>query len=345
MSNTVIGSIVMHRTMSGDTLSFRFEQNKALWQGYNDETGAVAPDWSVAANQPVITPKAFSARLGVDVAKTGAGTWSYNGVAITFDSGTGISTNFNGSFKINFANDALTIVKNLASSTNMNGDILTYIASWDNGYAEQAGGQIEVQIDKIGTTPYSGIVNLSTNTLNETGGVTSLTATSVLLRGSTVLSSGFTVKWYKQTDPSTVIGTSNTLTINRSMVSGKETFFAEFYVDGVKVSVYFFSVYDMSDPAQIAFELKSVNSRIEVDSPLEYYVKLIQSGSGIQITSVTMTATFYNTRRRQITPISSNFTQSAGTGLVKGYHADVVAKDPVDGLENGSVEAVIKAIY
>ncbi len=341
----IIGSITAHRTMSGDTLSFRFEQNKALWQGYNDETGAVAPDWSVAANQPVITPKAFSARLGVDVAKTGAGTWSYNGVAITFDSGTGISTNFNGAFKINFANDALTIVKNLASSTNMNGDILTYIASWDNGYAEQAGGQIEVQIDKIGTAPYSGIVNLSTNTLNETGGVTSLTATSVLLRGSTVLSSGFSVKWYKQTAPSTVIGTSNTLTINRSMVSGKETFFAEFYVDGVKVSVYFFSVYDMSDPAQIAFELKSANSRMEVNSPLEYYVKLIKTGAGTQITSTTMTAAFYNSRRRQITPTASSFTQSSGTGTLVFGFADSVAIDSADGIENGTLEAIIQATY
>ncbi len=341
----IIGSITAHRTMSGDTLSFRFEQNKALWQGYNNETGAVAPDWSVAANQPVITPKAFSARLGVDVAKTGAGTWSYNGVAITFDSGTGISTNFNGSFKINFANDALTIVKNLASSTNMNGDILTYIASWDNGYAEQAGGQIEIQIDKIGTTPYSGIVNLSTNTLNETGGVTSLAATSVLLRGSTVLSSGFTVKWYKQTAPSTVIGTSNTLTIDRSMVSGKETFFAEFYVDGVKVSVYYFSVYDMSDPAQIAFELKSANSRMEVNSPLEYYVKLIKTGAGTQITSTTMTAAFYNSRRRQITPTASSFTQAAGTGTLVFGFADSVAIDSVDGIENGTLEAIIQATY
>ena len=138
----IVGSITAYRTLSGDTLSFRFETSKALWQGYNDETGAVSPDWTVVANQPTIIPKAFSARLGVDVAKAGGGSWSYNGTIITFDAGTGISTNFNGSFKINFANDAITIVKNLASSTNMNGDILTYVANWDNGFAEQAGGQI-----------------------------------------------------------------------------------------------------------------------------------------------------------------------------------------------------------
>jgi len=341
----IVGSITAYRTLSGDTLSFRFETSKALWQGYNDETGAVSPDWTVAANQPTIIPKAFSARLGVDVAKAGGGSWSYNGTIITFDSGTGISTNFNGSFKINLANDALTIIKNLASSTNQNGDILTYVANWDNGFAEQAGGQIEVQIDKIGTTPYSGIVNLTTNTLNETGGVTSLIATAVLLRGTTTMGSGFTVKWYKQIAPTTVIGTSNTLTVNRSMVSGKETFFAEFYVDGVKVSVYYFSVYDMSDPAQIVFEQKSSNARMDVNTPLEYYVKLIKTGAGTQITSTVLTATFYNSRRRQITPTASSLTQSAGTGtLVFGY-ADSAAIDPVDGLENYSLTAIIQATY
>jgi len=340
---TVNGSIIVYQTKSGDQLSFRFETTKALWQGYNDETQAVAPDWTQAANQPVITPKAYSARLGFDVAKTGAGTWTYNGLVLTFDATTGISTNSNASFKINFSNYALTIVKNLASSTNMNGDILTYSGNWDNGYAESAGGQIEISIDKIGSTPYSGIVNLTTNTLNETNGVTSLTVSAVLLRGTTVLSSGFTVVWKKL--DGTILSTSLTQVINRSMVSGKEIFYCEFYVDGILQSVYYFSIYDMSDPAQISFELKTAYDKTDAGKDVQYYVKLLKSGDGSQIISAAFTAVFLNSRRRTIAGGTSSIVTTSGTGTLTVTYADGNLIDATDSLKNGTIEAVITANY
>ena len=342
---TVVGSIVVHQTKSGDQLSFRFETNKALWQGYNSETGSVAPDWTNAANQPVITPKAYSARQGVDVSKIGNGTWAYNGVALTFDSGTGISTNFSGSFRVDFATDALTIIKNLAASTNQNNDLITYTGAWDNGYGETAGGQIEVSIDKIGTTPYNGIINLTTNTLNETNGVASLVATAVLLRGTTVMTTGFTVKYYKLSAPTTVIGTNVNQTITRAMVDGKEDFFCEYYVDSVLVSVYYFSVYDMSDPAQMVFELKSSTDKTDAGINVEYYVKLIKSGDGSQITTATFTAQWYNSRRRLFTPGTSTLTQVSGTGTLTFTYTDGNLIDATDGLKHGSIEAIITANY
>jgi len=344
MSNTVIGSIIVRQTKSGDQLSFRFETDKALWQGYNSETGAIVPDWTVAANQPTITPKAFSARVGSDVSKIGNGTWSYNGTVITFNPSTGVSTNFNGAFSVNFSTDALTIVNNMASSTNQNNDLLTYNNNWDNGYAESAGGQMEIVIDKVGSTPYNGIVNLSTNTLNETNGVTSLTATAILMRGTTILSSGFTVKWYKR-GSSTVLGTNTNLTIDRSMVSGKEIFYCEYYVDGVLQSVYYFAVYDMSDPAQIVFELKSSNDTTSPSSDVQYYVKLVKSGTGAQITAATFASAYYNSRRRAIIGGTSSLTTASGTGTLTVTYADGEAIDGTDGLKNGAIEAEIIANY
>jgi len=344
MSTSVIGSVIVRQTKSGDQLSFRFETDKAVWQGYNSETGAVVPDWTVAGNQPAITPKAFSARIGSDVAKVGNGTWSYNGTIITFDPSTGISTNFSGSFQINFDTDALKIIKNLASSTNQNNDLLTYNNNWDNGYAESAGGQIEIVIDKVGSTPYNGIVTLSTNTLNETNGITSLTATAVLMRGTTVLSSGFTTKWYKRGSP-TVLGTGISLTIDRSMVSGKEVFYCEFYVDGVLQSVYYFSVYDMSDPAQIVFELKTVNDTTSPTANVQYYVKLVKSGTGAQITGVTFAVEYYNSRRRAIAGGTSRLTAASGTGTLTITYADGELIDSADGIKNGAIEAEITATY
>ncbi|HBG40437.1 MAG TPA: hypothetical protein DDW85_03350 [Porphyromonadaceae bacterium] len=343
MNDIAVGSIVIGQTKSGDQLSFRFETDKALWQGYNDETGAVVPDWTITDNQPTIRPKCFSARLGKDVNKSGSGTWTYNGTVISFEALTGISTNFDGAFKIDSETDALTIVKNLASSSNQNNDILTYNANWDNGYAESVGGQIEVTIDKVGSTPYNGIVNLSTNVLNETGGVTSLTATAVLMRGSTTLTSGFTTKWYKQ-GSTTVLGTGTNLTIDRSMVSGKETFYCEFYVGGVLQSVYYFSVYDMSDPAQVRFELNSTNDTTDEGKPVEYLVKLIRTAAGTQIAPVTFSVKFYNSREKEITSSTSTLTQNSGTGTLTVTYEDG-EKISSDGLKNGAIRAQVTAEY
>ncbi|MFA6728911.1 MAG: hypothetical protein WCS17_11980 [Prevotella sp.] len=341
MSDKVIGSVIVRQTKSGDQLSFRFETDKAIWQGYNTETGSVVPDWSVAANQPTITPKAFSSRIGADVSKIGNGTWSYNGTIITFDSSTGISTNFSGAFKMNFDTDAITIVNNIASSGNQNNDLLSYNNNWDNGYAESASGQIEIVIDKVGSTPYNGIVNLSTNTLNETNGVVSCIATAVLMRGTTTLSSGFTVKWYKR-GSSTVLGTDTSLTIDRSMTAGKEVFYCEFYVDVVLQSVYYFSVYDMSDPAQLVFELKTTNDTTSPTANVQYYVKLVQSGTGAQIASATFAVAFYNSRRRAITGGDSGLDTS---GTLTVTYSDGEMIDSIDGIKNGAIEAEITANY
>lgn len=341
--STILGSVVVHQTRSGDQLSFRFETDKALWQGYNDETGSVLPDWTIAGNQPSITPKAYSARIGADVALIGTGVWTYNGTIVTFDPGTGISTNANSAFKQDFATGKLTIVKNLASANNMNGDVLSYTASFDNGYGETAAGQIEIVIDKVGGTPYSGIVNLTTNTLNETNGVTTLTATGLLLRGSTTLSSGFTVKWYKMNG--TYISTGATLNITRAMVSGKEMFYAEFLVDNILQSVYYFSVYDMSDPAQIVFELNSTNDATDSGKDVVYKVKLVKNGDGSVITTATFTAVWYNSRRRQFTPAGSVLTVAAGIGTLTVKWTDGNVIDAADGLKHGTITVSITANY
>lgn len=341
--STILGSVVIHQTRSGDQLSFRFETDKALWQGYNDETGSVSPDWTVAGNQPSMIPKAYSARIGSDVALVGEGVWTYNGTILIFDLGTGISVNANNAFKQDFATGKLTIIKNLASGTNMNGDVLSYTASFDNGYGEKAGGQIEIVIDKVGRTPYSGIVNLTTNTLNETNGVTSLTATALLLRGSTTLSSGFTVKWYKMNG--TYIASGTTLNITRAMVSGKEMFYAEFLVDNVLQSVYYFSVYDMSDPAQIVFELYSTNDATDSGKDVVYKVKLVKNGDGSLITTATYTALWYNSRRRLFTPAASTLTTAGGVGTLTVKWTDGNIIDAADGLKHGSITVSITANY
>lgn len=55
-------SITIKRLRSNDSLMLTFENNGIpLFQAVDEESGAVSPDWSIAANQPVRTPKVTSA--------------------------------------------------------------------------------------------------------------------------------------------------------------------------------------------------------------------------------------------------------------------------------------------
>ena len=73
--NYAQGSIRIMRLRNGDTLMVALRSDKPLFQGVTD--GGVSPDWSVAANQPTITPEAFSS-YGNPVTITGF-SWYYNG--------------------------------------------------------------------------------------------------------------------------------------------------------------------------------------------------------------------------------------------------------------------------
>lgn len=342
--NTVKNSIIVTQTKSGDQLSFYFETDKSLWQGFNEESGGVSPDWTVEANRPTITPKAYSARIGSNVSKIGSGVWTYNGVVLVFNPGTGLTAD--GRFKANPETDALTIMKNLASASNKNGDVLSYSAAFDNGYAEQSGGQIEVKIDVVGSNAYYGYINLTSSTLQE--GVTeSITATAELLLG-TVSQSAFTLKWYKQGSVA-VIGTGKTLNITRDMVDGRENFYCEYYVDGVLKTVKYFTIYDLSDPVQLVFILSSPTSSTSPTADVIYKAYLQKNNSGAYITG-TFSAQFLNSRKNVITHSDRPSTIAEKTeGNIKYAEIKVTYKDgeviAADGIKNGAIEAVVTGNY
>ena len=61
--NNATGSITIRRLRTGDSLFLTFDSNSVdLWQGIDPESGAVTPDWTVSANQPIRTPHVSSAR-------------------------------------------------------------------------------------------------------------------------------------------------------------------------------------------------------------------------------------------------------------------------------------------
>ena len=120
-------SITVKRLRNGDTFFITFGNNGIpLFQGVDPVTGVVTPDWTVAANQPVVTPVVTSARGNAVVLSNHQ--WSYNGVALNFNGATSgdWTTDSTGKFQLNSSTGALKIIANLASTTNIASDSLTY---------------------------------------------------------------------------------------------------------------------------------------------------------------------------------------------------------------------------
>ncbi|MEG0107614.1 MAG: hypothetical protein RR705_02015 [Lachnospiraceae bacterium] len=341
----VKNSIIVHQTKSGDQLSFYFETDKALWQGYDEESVAVSPDWTEPINRPTISPKAYSACINSNVSNIGHGVWTYNSVVLVFDDTTGLTAD--GVFKINATTDALTIMKNLASSTNKNGDILSYSAKFDNGYAETSGGQIEVKLDIVGSNSYYGYVDLTSSTLKE-GETDSIVATANLLLG-TIPQSAFTLKWCKQSNQN-VIGTGKTLNITRDMVDGRETFYCEYYVEGILKTTKYFSVYDVSDPVQIVFVLFSDVSSTSAGKNVVYKAYLQKNSGGQYVSATSMTGVFLNSRKNIIvhSTTPSTVVEKVESGIkyceitVTYSDGEMIASDNI---KNGAIEVVITGNY
>lgn len=350
--NQVSNSVFCSPANQGDNVLLRFDQDKALWQGYNPDSKAVSPDWTIAANQPTIKPHGSSSNGGADVPPLGHGSWKYMNNVLQFDSN-GLCTNSGlvGVFKRSIVTDlsdpnfdSLQIVKNLASANNEDPDQLYYENNYDNGYSQFASGYVDIMLQPISSSGYYGIVNLDRNVFT-TANQGNITATPQLQLGN-VVQSGFTCKWKK--NDGTVVGTDTTLSITKDMVNSKETFSCEFYVNGVMQTVFYFSIYDMTDPAKIVFVLTTTNSQASKgQQTVGYKASVFQSSTGSVLPSATFPShNFLNTRRHLISTPASTFVDNGdGTGNISFNWNDMEAVDPADGLINGQLECYLVASY
>ncbi|PWB00322.1 hypothetical protein C5O24_13330, partial [Paramuribaculum intestinale] len=198
MSYSAQGSITIKRLRNGDTffISLEIANGIPLYQGVDDKSGTVSPDWTVAANQPIIVPNVTSAR-GASVALS-FHQWQYNGVTLNFNSTTdadGYRLDSTGVFKMNTTTGALRIVKNLASSTNIANDTLSYSCVATVGGTEyNLQKSIDVLIQTVGATSYAGYVNATTEQL--TSDITSTVLSTKLWLGASELTNYY-VKWYR----------------------------------------------------------------------------------------------------------------------------------------------------
>lgn len=273
MSNQAQGTITIKRLRNGDTIFITMKHNgKALYQAVERQSGAVSPDWTVAANQPMLTPSASTARKQTVTMQNH--TWIYNETTLTFGSadseGWQTSTNGTpvGAFKFNPTTGALKIVKNLASKTNYANDTLNYKVQCVVGGLEYTiEKSFTIEIHDAGSSSYSGWIEATSDTITDT--VPSVDLTARMRYGMTDMTdSEFAVTWYCNNDP--IEDTLKTITVDKDMVNGVSLFIAEFTPSSsnTPVATAGWVITDMNDEYQVRYEITSANDQVDVGKPV-----------------------------------------------------------------------------
>lgn len=279
-------SITIKRLRSNDSLMLTFENNGIpLFQAVDEESGAVYPDWSVAANQPIRTPKVTSAR-GLAVSLSGH-SWTYNGVALNFngaESG-GWKKDSTGKFSLNTGTGAIKIIGNLASKTNVAGDTLTYscVAS-TAGVEYNLTGELPIAIQNMGASSYYLAILASTEQL--TSKVTSCTLTTKLYAGANAITDYY-IKWYKDTTAWADKNGQKSITVTRGDVDGTQLFIAEVYQSSgasqpiARAGV---RIVDTADEFQIVCYITSSNKEVDIGQPVTVSAKIVNMTTGLTYT-------------------------------------------------------------
>lgn len=291
------GSILIKRLRNGDSLYLTLETNgKPLYQGIDPNTGVAKPDWSVAANQPIITPVANSVRG--NTVSLSSHSWYYNSdsVPLVFNGATEGDwvTDSTGKFKMNVVTGALRIIANLASLSNIANDTLLYKA-----VATVAGVEYPIQkstdiiIQNIGASSYIGFIIASTEQL--TSQVTSATLnTNLKLAAEDV--SNYHVKWYKDTVEWVAKAGQKTITVTRDDINGTQLILAEFYKTSSDSQPIFragIRIKDTLDDYQVICYISSTNKEVDTGAPVTVSAKIVNQRTNTVITPASPTWRMY----------------------------------------------------
>lgn len=277
------GSITIKRLRNGDSLFITLENNGiALYQGVDTSAGTIAPDWTIAANQPVITPKVTSVR-GNSVVRS-SHQWSYNGIVLLFTGATSGDwrTDSTGKFQINVSTGAnagaLKIIGNLANVNAVANGQLTYTCvATVSGTNYNLSKSVDVVIQNMGASSCYGSVLASPEAIDATT-TTSILKTALQVGASLITS--YHVKWYKDNTHWAAMDGQKQITVTRSDVDGTQLFIAEFYLSATdttpvaRAGVY---VIDSLDEFNIVFDITSTNKDVAPGQNVTVKAKVINT--------------------------------------------------------------------
>lgn len=315
--NSAQGSITIKRLRNGDSLFIAFENNGiALYQGVNPTAGTVAPDWTVAANQPIITPKVTSVRGNTVVRSQHQ--WSYNNQALDFTDSANDTNGWRtdgtvGKFQMNLSTGALKIIDNLANVNAVANAQLTYTCvATVSGTNYNLSKSIDVVIQNIGSSAYYGTVLATSGIITSTDSSTTLN--TALYAGGQAVDSYY-VKWYKDNELWADKNGQKSIGVTRDDVDGTQLFIAEFYQkEGDTTHVARAGVYiiDADDEFAINFSYADSNREVAIGQ------------------SVTVKARVVNMRTNSIVTLPSSAV----------WRCDVMDKDTWDVIKTAAADSI-----
>lgn len=281
------GSITIKRLRNGDTISLVLELNgKPLFQSIDNQTGAAKPSFEVAANQPIITPKAASTRG--NAVTLSAFHWSYNGEELSFTGSTdsaGYKADSTGKFAMNADTGALKIIGNLANKNNTANDtILFRCTATVAGIEYSLTKSIDFQIQSAGASSYYGFINASTMMLN--GNISeAVLDTELWLSAAEV--TDFYVRWYKGDSEMTANRGKKSITVGRDDINASQLFIAEFYLSSDDADYVFragISIIDTLDEINLVPYISSDNKLVDTNKPVTVAARIIKASNGSVLT-------------------------------------------------------------
>ncbi len=286
------GSITIRRLRNGDTCFISFKNNGVpLFQCVDPNTGAVSPDWTVAENQPILTPQVSSARNNTVVLS--GHQWAYNGILLVFSGTTSgeWAADSTGKFQMNTLTGALKIIKNLASKDNPASDNLRYSCSASIAGVEQTlEKDVDIQIQSAGASSYTGTLTTTSGQLTSDEPSATLN-TKLFIGGAEV--TDYAVKWYKDEELWSV-KSGKSITVTNEEIDSTQLIIAEFYLsaaDTQAVDRDAVRVIDITDEFKIEHRIvnsdgstatAATNREVDTNKPVYVQAYVVNMKSGVE---------------------------------------------------------------
>lgn len=269
----------------------------ALFQMVDVTSGAVAPDWSKAENQPIIRLTLRSA-AGYPISLSSC-TWAYNGQNLSFVyNGTNWVNeggSYAGVFQARINSDGcpeLKITNNLASASAISNRQINYAVDYVSAaHHETIEGSVDVLIQQAGANSHMLQIVTPNHVLSgeSTDSTYSTILSIVAYYGTskvTIGSGGYTTKWYKDgTEDSNYIANSDgktSLTVTRDDIDGGSIFVCKLILNGNAVAQDQQRVNDISDEYQIVAKPSSTSSNfVSLDGNAVYTLSCTKNGKEI----------------------------------------------------------------
>ena len=255
----------------------------ALFQVIDPTSGAVRPDWTVAANRPIIQLSVRS-QAGYPVEITGV-IWAYDGtnLNIVYNGSNWVTATNDSRFQGRINNDKyeLRIVGNIASESAVSNKQITYgITYVSNAMTDSVQGSVDVLIQQAGSDSH--ILQITANRVELDSSHPDAVLTAAAMYGTEVVTigqNGYTIEWYNG-DTRLDGETSATLTVTSDMVDGGNIFIAKLMKGSNLVAQDSQRINDIADEYQIVETPTSAGSNyVAPGHNATYTLSLTRNGS------------------------------------------------------------------